>query len=80
MKMANVEEFMKELTPEKLRGLKKDEMLAIGRKLKLEVRGPMRKIVIMKKITEHMVNNNIFEEETLEDFLREKENMSVTKS
>lgn len=47
--------------------------MEIGRKLELEVRGSMRKI----EITEHMVDNDTFDEETLEDFPREETNMST---
>lgn len=47
----------------------KDDVLDIGRHLELDVRKPMRKLSLVRTIVEHIVDNNIFEEETLSQFL-----------
>ena len=52
---------------EKLERLRKSEILKIGEKLELNVQNTMRKHELVRKIAEHMVDENIFEEAALEE-------------
>ena len=56
---------------EKLERLRKSEIIKIGEKLELNVQRTLRKIELVRKITEHMVDENVFEETALEELPRE---------
>ena len=58
-----VEQFLKDPTAEKLLKLKKDDTFPIVQELHLEVQRYRRKTLIIRKIAEHMVDNDIFKEE-----------------
>ena len=62
-----IENFLKEPTMEKLERLRKSEIMKIGEKLELNVQNSMRKHELVRKITEHMVDENGFEETALEE-------------
>lgn len=47
----------------------KDDVLDIGRHLELDVRKAIRKLSLVRMIVDHIVDNSIFEEETLSQFL-----------
>ena len=51
---------------EKLERLRKNEIMKIGEKLELNVQKTMRKHELVRKIAEHMVDENVFEEAALE--------------
>lgn len=74
--MTDTDEFLKNPSPDKLYRLKKDDLIVIGKKLDLEVRGAMRKSQLMRIIAEHMVDNDRFDEEVLEDLPAEKTTMT----
>ena len=52
---------------EKLEWLRKSEIIKIGEKLELNVENSMRKHELVRKIAEHMVDENVFEETALEE-------------
>ena len=52
---------------EKLERLRKSEIMKIGEKLELNVQNTMRKHELVRKIAEHMVDENMFEEAALEE-------------
>ena len=52
---------------EKLERLRKSEIVKIGEKLELNVENSMRKHELVRKIVEHMVDENVFEEAVLEE-------------
>ena len=52
---------------EKLERLRKSEIVKIGQKLELNVENSMRKHELVRKVAEHMVDKNVFEEAVLED-------------
>ena len=52
---------------EKLVRLRKSEIAKIGEKLELNVENSMRKHELIRKIAEHMVDENVFEEAALEE-------------
>ena len=56
---------------EKLERLRKSEIMKIGEKLELNVQNSMRKHELVRKITEHMVDENVFEETALEELSTE---------
>ena len=56
---------------EKLERLRKSEIMKIGEKLELNVKNSMRKHELVRKVTEHMVDENVFEETALEELPRE---------
>ena len=64
--MNKIENFLKELSMEKLERLRKSEIIKIGEKLELNVQNFMKKHELERKITEHMVDENVFEETALE--------------
>ena len=66
-----IENFLKEPSMEKLERLRKSEIIKIGEKLELNVQNSMRKHELVRKITEHMVDENVFEETALEELPRE---------
>ena len=65
--MDKIENFLKEPSMEKLERLRKSEIVKIGEKLKLNVQKTMRKHELVRKIVEHMVDENVFEEAVLEE-------------
>ena len=65
--MDKIEIFFKEPSMEKLERLRKSEIVKIGEKLELNVENSMRKHELVRKITEHMVDENVFEEAALEE-------------
>ena len=67
MKMEEINKFVEEPSMEKLEKFRKRELIEIGKKLELEVRRSMRKSRLIRTIAEHMVHENIFEVEILED-------------
>ena len=52
---------------EKLERLRKSEIIKIGEKLELNVENSMRKHELVREIARHMVDENVFEEEVLEE-------------
>ena len=68
-----IENFSEEPSMEKLERLRKSEIIKIGEKLELNVQNSMRKHELVRKITEHMVDENVFEETALEELPREVE-------
>ena len=67
MEMENINKFLEEPSIEKLEKFRKNELIEIGEKLELEVRRSMRKNRLISIIAEHMVDEDIFEGEILED-------------
>ena len=65
--MDKIENFLKETSMEKLERLRKSEIVKIGEKLELNVENSMRKHELVRKIAEHMVDENVFEEAVLEE-------------
>ena len=65
--MDKIENFLKEPSMEKLEKLRKSEIMKIGEKLELNVENSMRKHELVRKIAEHMVDENVFEEAVLEE-------------
>ena len=70
-RMDIIENFLEEPSMEKLERLRKSEIIKIGEKLELNVHMTMRKHELVRKITEHMVEKNVFEETALEELPRE---------
>ena len=66
-----VENFLKEPSMEKLERLRKSEIIKIGEKLESNVQTTMRKHELVRKITAHMVDENVFEETAWEELPRE---------
>ena len=56
---------------EKLEKLSKSEIIKIGERLELNMQKTIRKDELVRKITEHMVDENVFEEIILEELPRE---------
>ena len=52
---------------EKLERLRKSEIMKIGEKLELNVQNTMKKHEVVRKIAEHTVDENVFEEAALEE-------------
>ena len=69
--MDKIENFLKEPSMEKLERLRKSEIMKIGEKLELNVENSMRKHELVRKIAEHMVDENMFEEAVLEELQTE---------
>ena len=65
--MDKIKNFLKEPSMEKLERLRKNEIEKIGEKLQLNVQNTMRKHELVRKIAEHMVDENVFEEAALEE-------------
>ena len=65
--MDKIENFLKEPSMEKLERLRGSEIKKIGEKLELNIQNSMRKHELVRKITEHMVDENVFEEAALEE-------------
>ena len=65
--MDKIENFLKEPSMEKLERLRKSEIIKIGEKLELNVENSMRKHELVRKIVEHMVDENVLEEAVLEE-------------
>lgn len=74
--MAVVEAFLRESSLEQLNKLQKDNVLEIRKHLELDVRKLMIKASLVKVIAEHMVNNDIFEDEILNQLLVDVQEMS----
>ena len=60
--MVKIGNFLKEPSLEKLERLRKSEIMKIGEKLELNVENSMRKYELVRKIVEHMVDENVFGE------------------
>ena len=75
--MDKIENFLKEPSMEKLERLRKSEIVKIGEKLELNVQKTMRKHELVRKIAEHMVDENVFEEAALEELPTEIIRMST---
>ena len=67
MEMEEINKFLEEPSVEKLEKFRKSELIEIGEKLELEVQRSMRKNRVIGTIAEHMVDEDIFEAEILED-------------
>ena len=65
--MDKIENFLKEPSMEKLERLRNSEIIKIGEKLELNVQNSMRKHELVRKIVEHMVDENVLEEAVLEE-------------
>ena len=68
--------FLEEPSMEKLEKFRKSELVKIGEKLELEVRRSVRKNIRIRIIAEHMVDEDIFEVEVLEDLPIESTTMT----
>ena len=66
-----IENFLEESSMEKLERLRKSEIIKFGEKLELNVQKTMRKDEHVRKLTEHMVDENVFEKTALEEPQRE---------
>ena len=71
-----IEHFLKEPSIEKLERLRKNEIIKIGERLKLNMQNRMRKDELARKITEYMVDENVFAETILEELPRETAKMT----
>ena len=67
MEMEDINKFLEEPSMEKLEKFRKHELIERGEKLELEVWRSMRKNILIRTIAEHMVDEDIFEAEILED-------------
>ena len=65
--MDKIGNFLKEPSMEKLERLRKSEIVKIGEKLELNVQKTTKKHKLVRKIVEHMVDENVFEEAALEE-------------
>ena len=70
--MDGVEDFLKKLSLEKFEAMKKSSLLEIGEKLELET----RKEKLVWIISEHMVDEQIFEAEILDKLPTESTNQN----
>ena len=66
-----IENFLEEPSMEKLERLRKSEIIKIGENLELNVQNSMKIHELVRKITEHMVDENVFEETALEELSKE---------
>ena len=64
-RMDIIENFSGEPSMEKLERLRKSEIMKIGEKLELNVQNSMKKHELVRKITEHMVGENVFERNSI---------------
>lgn len=64
-KMLVIEAFLQQLSLDQLTRVRKDDILDIGRHLELGVWKAMMTLSTVRMIVEHIVDNNIFEEEIL---------------
>ena len=69
--MDRIENFLEEPSMEKLERLRKSEIIKIGERLELNVQNTMKKNELGRKMIEHMVDENVFEETALEELPRE---------
>ena len=74
--MSVVDTFLESPTYEGLAKLRKDSILEIGLKLELEVKRAMRKTQLIKIVSEHMVDNDVFEERILDDLETDSPSLS----
>ena len=65
--MDKIENFLKEPSMEKLGRLRKSEIIKTGEKQELNIQNSIKKHELVRKITEHMVDENVFEETALEE-------------
>ena len=65
-----IENILEEPSMEKLERLRKSEIIKIGEKLELNVQNSVKKQLV-RKITEHIMDENVFEETALEELPRE---------
>ena len=65
--MDEVDHFINEPTIERLELLRKSQLMEIGNRLEFSVSKSMRKNELQRKIIEHMVDKDIFGEDTLID-------------
>ena len=75
--MDGIEDFLREPVLEKLEAMRKSSLLEIGDKLKLETRKVMRKEKLVRIISEHMVDEQIFEVEILDRLPTELTNLTA---
>ena len=68
MSKFNPEQFMLEPSEDAFYDLKKDELIALAKHLKLEVKKAMRKHQIQDIIVKHLVSLKVFEEAVLETY------------
>ena len=71
-----IENFFEEPSMQKVERLRKNEIIKIGKRLELNVQKTMRKDELVRMLTEHMEDENVFEETTLEELPRETEKMT----
>ena len=70
-KMSVVETFLNSPTFEALNKLKKDSIIDVATALGLEPKRTMRKPKLVRIVAEHMVDNETFEEDVLDDLVSE---------
>ena len=75
--MDGIEDFLREPALGKLEAMKKSSLLEIGKKLELETRKAMRKERLVRIISEHMVDEPIFEAEILDRLPAESTNLTA---
>ena len=75
----NAQDFMVEPNISTFEGLRKDDLISLGKHLKLEVRSLMRKREVQKVIMEHLVNvTKSFEQSALDQFNNTQESNTIT--
>ena len=75
--MYGIEDFLREPAFEKLEAMRKSSLLEIGEKLELETRKAMRKEKLVRIISEHMVDEQIFEAEILDRLPAKSTNLTA---
>ena len=75
--MDGIEDFLREPALEKLEAMRKSSLLEIGEKLEQETRKAMRKEKLVRIISEHMVDEQIFEAEILDRLPAESTNLTA---
>ena len=75
--MDRIEDFLREPALEKLEAMRKSSLQEIGEKLELETRKAMRKEKLVRIISEHMVDEQIFEAEILDRLPTESTNLTA---
>ena len=68
MSTFNAEEFMVGPDQNKFDNLRKDDLIVLGKHLKLEVRSSMRKREVQRTLVEHLVKESIFEQSVLSKY------------
>ena len=68
MSTFNPQEFMVEPSESEFTQLRKDDLILLGKHLKLDVRSPMRKREVQKLVMEYLVVEKVFEQSALDAY------------